>query len=218
MPPAAVNRRRQIVRACKQRGWRLQPAALKGMDEYLLRMISRNRNNNNPAYDDDDDATTNDDENDRENDDASKHLHDLLDRVAVPMQAVRSVVVSALIWEQIVHECNSNNNRSRSHSHTLKNYPEDGFPRVVVHTGPETAWIPTNRSITTRRSATTLTSFPDVQIIGAFQTPKLVYRVMRKQFDVEISYNKWSLFGSATDKVGTTHARAFVLCGMYVVF
>ena len=44
----------------------------------------------------------------------------------------------------------------------------------------------------------------DMQVINAFDTPKLVFEVMRKQFQVLCSSNnsnKWSLFGTAEDKV-----------------
>lgn len=43
-----------------------------------------------------------------------------------------------------------------------------------------------------------------VEVINAFDTPKLVFEVMRKQFQVVCrnnNGNKWSLFGTAEDKV-----------------
>jgi hypothetical protein len=41
--------------------------------------------------------------------------------------------------------------------------------------------------------------FADLKVVSAFQSPKLVYDTMRKQFHVE--QKSWSLFGSAEDKV-----------------
>lgn len=41
--------------------------------------------------------------------------------------------------------------------------------------------------------------FPDLEVVSAFRTPRLLYRPTRKQFQVEES--QWPLFGEAEDKV-----------------
>ncbi len=46
--------------------------------------------------------------------------------------------------------------------------------------------------------------FPDLEVVSAFRTPRLLYRPTRKQFQVEES--RWPLFGEAEDKV------SFILC------
>ncbi|GAX28511.1 DNA polymerase epsilon subunit 2 [Fistulifera solaris] len=50
--------------------------------------------------------------------------------------------------------------------------------------------------------------FPDLEVISAFRTPRLVYRPTRKQFQVEES--RWSLFGEAEDKTNMLERRYYL--------
>ncbi len=119
--------RRHIVRAAKQRGWMLHPAALEGIERLL-------------------------------SDDADD-LEALFEFVSTHMSG--NTTVTEAIWQQVAD--------------------------ALVKDTRDEVMLPAKNP------------FPDLEVISAFRTPRLVYRPTRKQFQVEES--RWSLFGEAEDKV-----------------
>jgi hypothetical protein len=119
--------RRQIVRACKTRGWTIQPAALEGIERYLGQ-------------------TKND----------MDVLDDFLDLVG---GSLKGKMITSSLMEEIMPEAETVLPQRTSSAHC----------------------------------------FSDLQVVNAFQTPKLLFEVMRKQFYVEDK--RQSLFGTAEDKV-----------------
>jgi len=120
--------RRQIVRACKARGWTIQPAALAGVEAYL----GSSRDGS---------------------------LEDLLNVVA---ERIPGQTITGDLWDDIAGEA-----------------------------------ADTGRSAST--TMTTTDAWDGLQIVNAFQSPKLVFEVMRKNFAVDEKPR--SLFGTAEDKV-----------------
>lgn len=128
--------RRQIIRACKQRGWTLQPAAFEGLEEYL-------------------------DEEERNNS-AMTDLQSILEIVAEKIGGGRTL--TAEVWSQVIEVL-------------------DGKDAEV--------------SFKAQRDISDVSS--GLEVVGAFQTPRLIYDTLRKQFDVDEKPR--SLFGSVEDKV-----------------
>lgn len=137
-PPTLMSTlsRRQIVRACKERGWTLQPGALHGLQASA-------------------------------GDDAA--LAHWLNRLA---PRVDSKILTDDIWNE--------------------------YLASLEEVGPD-------KRKTMTRTTTTTTLAEGPYVIGAFETPKLVYQVMRKQFQVE--ERRGSLFGSAEDKANMLAQR-----------
>jgi DNA polymerase epsilon subunit 2 len=137
-----ATRRRYIVRACKQRGWIVQPAALQNMMEYVH---------------------------------SEEAMEDILDSINDIMGS--SKTITAETWEEFVlteqrrQEALTQKSRSKRNDNTVAS----------------NAWT------------------DEVQIINAFDTPKLIYDVTRKQFHVKEI--KESLFGSSLDKTNMLAQR-----------
>jgi DNA polymerase epsilon subunit 2 len=126
--------RRQIVRACKARGWTIQPAALAGVEAYL----GSSRDGS---------------------------LEDLLNVVA---ERIPGQTITGDLWDDIAGEA-----------------------------------ADTGRSAST--TMTTTDAWDGLQIVNAFQSPKLVFEVMRKNFAVDEKPR--SLFGTAEDKISMLAQR-----------
>jgi len=63
-----------------------------------------------------------------------------------------------------------------------------------------------------KKQRSTTTAATQVEVVSAFETPKLVYQVMRKQFQVQDPLqNDWSLWGSAQDKTSMLAERYALL-------
>lgn len=129
--------RRKIIKACKSKGYMIEPAAVEAMHQYL-----------NSANDDGKDA-----------------LEDLLMELEQHLQKHNNNMISEQLWKHVIDEEEEANNVSTTHLDINDNSASDG----------------------------------DVEVVSAFQTPRLVYDSMRKAFRVEEKQK--SLLGSAADKV-----------------
>ena len=129
--------RRQIIHACKQRGWSLQPIAFEGIEEFLS---------------------------ESEGNDAMVDLQAILDVASEKSKSAGTL--TAEIWQLVVEELNGED--------TVDAPKSDGNQQ----TAPGDSIL---------------------QIVSAFQTPKLTYDTMRKHFNVQTTPGP--LFGSVADKV-----------------
>lgn len=134
--------RRQVVRACKRRGWTVQPAALKGILEMSAQEFQG------------------------EEEEVIEYI------LGVVSQYMKGKVLTKEVWDDAA--ANS----------SLAEDPKGYAP---------------NPTASERQSDIHQSERDDIEVIGAFDTPKLTYESMRKQFKVE--EKSGSLFGSADDKV-----------------
>jgi hypothetical protein len=151
-----VPRRRDIIRACKTRGWTLQPAVLAEIEDYL---VSGNHDSNS--------------------------LSDLLDVVKGEMATGKAVTES--VWKRV---------KATNGSGIAADDDGDMDERSRRHWEPSTS---TSTSAKSASNAHKYTGTNDWHVVNAFQTPRLVYLTMRKQFLVE--EKNWSLLGTPEDKV-----------------
>ena len=134
-------RRRYIVRACKQRGWTIQPTALQGMMEYVH---------------------------------SEQAMEDILDALEERIGSETSITVD--IWQAFL---------------------------LAEQQRQEAAVVQKSRSKRAGGSSGVWTDH--VQIVDAFETPKLLYDVTRKQFHV--SQTQEPLFGSPVHKTNMLAQR-----------
>jgi hypothetical protein len=154
-----VPRRRDIIRACKTRGWTLQPAVLVEIEDYLVT----------GGHD-------------------SDSLDDLLNVVRGEMATGKAVTVD--VWKRV----------KATNGSGLAPDDDDMDERSRRHWEPSTSTTTTSKSASTS-NAHKYTGTNDWHVVNAFQTPRLVYLTMRKQFLVE--EKNWSLLGTPEDKVRT---------------
>jgi hypothetical protein len=133
----SVITQRQVLRACKARGWTLHPAAL----SLILETVTNDASSNESAI----------------------ILSSYLDRLQLYMQRSRSTVITANIWNELMEE-----------SDASPNNPKKPIP---LHS----------------------TKTPTIQVISAFEMPKLSYDLTRQQFQV-LPPTK-TLLGTAEEKV-----------------
>ena len=144
----SVITQRQVLRACKARGWTMQPAAL----TRLLDAVNMSEDQENAP---------------------TTILSVYLDRLQPFMQ--HSTLITANLWE-------------------------DMMGQVHVDKGPSK-----KRSQSSHPSKAQM-----IQVISAYETPKLTYDITRKQFQVIPSSSSNSLLGSADDKV--INLMEYILC------
>lgn len=174
MPPpaggAVVVPRRQIIRSCKARGWTVQPDALQAMEDALaLRPLAADRDSNGSS------AAT-------RNADANTALSTLLDALQQHMKASHSRTVTVQVWNDLIDS-------DASH--------ETGTTRGS--SGSSNTSTSTSTNMLAVASSAAQFSAKDIQVFDAFDTPKLVFEVMRRQF--QVLNQTWSLFGTAEEKV-----------------
>lgn len=181
--------RRQIVRACKSRGWTLQPAALAGIQKFL---------------DEKQQLLSGEEE---EVDDEEEALQDLLDVVANEIP-VKQRIVTGKLWEDIVsqNDRNGENDKNRDNRNSSKKISLHSQPASTKQQQKSNVVSPMMRSTADLRSSSSssrphsLSSFSDLKVINAFETPKLTYDTINQQFHVDDN-KTWPLFGTAEDKV-----------------
>jgi hypothetical protein len=127
---------RQVLRACKARGWTMHPAAL----SLILDAVLNDADQGNATI-----------------------LSTYLDHLQPFMQRSHSTVITANIWKELMDERDATSHHSKqpSRSHSTKT--------------------------------------PIIQVISAFEMPKLSYDITRQQFQVVPSTK--TLLGTAEDKV-----------------
>ena len=177
--------RRQIVRACKSRGWTLQPAALAGIQKFL----------------DEKQQLLSGEEADDENEEEA--LQDLLDVVANEIP-VKQRIVTGKLWEDIVSQSDRNgeNDKNRNNRNSSKKNSLHSQSTSTKQQQKSNVVSPMMRSTADLRSSSRphSSSFSDLKVINAFETPKLTYDTINQQFHVDDN-KTWPLFGTAEDKV-----------------
>ena len=152
-----IPRRRDIIRACKTRGWTLQPAVLAEIEDYLVT----------GGHD-------------------SDSLSDLLNVVRGEMATGKAVTES--VWKRV---------KATNGSGLAIDDDDDMDERSRRHWEPSTNTV--SRAASVKANAHKYTGTNDWHVVNAFQSPRLVYLTMRKQFLVE--EKNWSLLGTPEDKV-----------------
>jgi hypothetical protein len=182
MTPSAAGppRRRDIIRACKTRGWTLQPAVLAEIEDYLGGGSSSNSSSSGSS---------------------DSRLSDLLDVVRGEMTATGKAVTES-VWKRV--KAAHGSGLAPDDGEYDGEYGDDGADtmdkRSRRHWDPSTS-TSTSTSTRTKSAPHKYTGTNDWHVVNAFQTPRLVYLTMRKQFLVE--EKNWSLLGTPEDKVRT---------------
>lgn len=141
---------REVVRACKRRGWTIQPAAL---DE--LRYHADHHH------------------------DTLEALLDLLgSKWSLLLVSQKKTCITARMVQELLRDLSAE---------------QDEQQHLLLRTSKRSSHGKSQRKDGSVFSA------HDVKVMNAFQTPKLVYHPMRKQFQVD--QERKSLFGTAEDKV-----------------
>jgi hypothetical protein len=153
-----VPRRRDIIRACKTRGWTLQPTVLAEIEDYLV----------SGGHD-------------------RASLDDLLNVVRGEMATGKAVTET--VWRRV---------KATNGSGIAQDDDDDDMDETSRrHWEPSTSTSTSKSTSTQQKQSRTGTN--DWHVVNAFQTPRLVYLTMRKQFLVE--EKNWSLLGTPEDKV-----------------
>jgi hypothetical protein len=164
----AIPSRRDIIRACKTRGWTLQPAVLAEIAAHL-------------------------------SESPEGSLDDLLNAVRGEMTTGKSVTVD--VWNQVKAAAGGagGGDFGAAKDHDIdEDMPTGTLNRKQNPSESHRHWEPST-STSASTSTTILTGTNDWHVVNAFQTPRLVYQTMRKQFLVE--EKSWSLLGTPEDKV-----------------
>ena len=166
MPPAVAGKR-QIIRACKTKGWSIQPEALAGLERALQR-------------------------------DENASLAYLLETWVEPHMASSRVVTNDL-WKQIMLGVEGVADASDEDGGPERSTAVSSKPRAIAKAKPPQQQR--RRQQIPRPPMQLDKDWGDLQVISAFDQPKLVYNTMRQQFRVE--EKEWSLFGTSEEKVGS---------------
>lgn len=150
--------RKHIVRACKVRGWTIQPVALERIENYLEKS----------AHDHD----------------ANTSLQRILESMSIEMKNQNLRTITDQLLDMVLDDS------------------EDDYDAPMTRNKSATIL-----DVKKRQSRMPLKdkknqfgdSFSDFQVVNAFETPRLVYDVLRRQFRVD--EKRWKIFGSAEDKV-----------------
>jgi DNA polymerase epsilon subunit 2 len=163
--------RRHIVRLCKKQGLHVQPATLKAIQASQAKglLLEKNSNSNFEVEDDGEEA-----------------FQTVL-RMLKQKLAIRSgiTIVSPDLWEQTLEEYTA---ADANATNTNANASTRNDARALLKT-----------AATTNSNATNKSSSNSVQVISAFDTPRLVYDTLLQQFHYEPC--KPSLLGTAQDKL-----------------
>ena len=164
--------RRHIVRLCKKQGLHVQPATLKAIQASQVKGFFSENNNN--------------DDNDDEAEDNEEEAFQTVLRMLKEKLASRSgiTIVSPDLWEQTLEEYTAANAKAKAKAN---NNTRNDARALVKTTATRTA------------NTTTKSSSNSIQIISAFDTPRLVYDTLLQQFHHEPC--KPSLLGTAQDKL-----------------
>ncbi|KAL7578130.1 hypothetical protein ACA910_012577 [Epithemia clementina (nom. ined.)] len=200
------RRRQQIVRACKTKGWSIQPGPLEAILNEMMRLENEN----------DEFLWT-----------PLDFLHQRVEPFLMTQQMGKNhvgplrTIITQDIWQQCLQSqlAQEQEQQEQQHKHqqtqpTLLTNPSKQRPVVPVaplslpsrtsRSGEGSARI-TAKANHNHQNDNNFWKVHGLQIVSAFHQPKLVYNPMRQQFRVE--EQAWSLFGTAEEKVNMLAQR-----------
>ena len=156
--------RRQVTRACKRRGWMVQPGALQGILRFMDTLKDRDDQFHLDQTQDDDVII--------------EYILDIVKKYLSHQDggAKNRKTLTSALWKDV-----------------LANSPELQLQDVAEESSR------THPNSTAKQGVAVTAGARSIEVVNAFETPKLVYETMRKQF--RVVETKESLFGSADDKV-----------------